>query len=156
MQLTSTQTFPADPTAVHAMVTDEAFLNHAASELGATSARVEATPQRTRVEAVVEAPGELRSFLGASLTVVQETAWSDAAPDGSRDGQVRITVPGTPASLEGAARLRPTASGSEITYDGTFTVKVPFLGPTIEKQAAPLIVETLEIQERVGRSWLTR
>lgn len=156
MQLTSRQEFPADPAAVHAMVTDPAFLRHAAQQLGATRAEVDAAPRRTRVEADVETPGEVRAFLGPTITVAQEMVWTDAAPDGSRDATVVIDVMKAPATLRGTARLEPTASGSAITYAGEFTVNVPFVGGTVEKQTAPLILDTIEVQGRVGREWLAR
>lgn len=156
MQLTSRQDFPADPATVHAMVTDEEFLAHAARRMGSPDARVEATPERSRVEASVESPPEVRSFIGPRLAIVQETTWGAAAPDGSRDGTISITVPGAPVTLVGTVRLAPTASGSTIDYDGDLDVKIPLVGGRVEREAAPAILDSLETQARVGRDWLTR
>lgn len=156
MHLISRQEFPADPARVHAMVTDEDFLAHAAAELGSVDARVAATSARTAVEASVPSPSEIRAFIGPTLRIVQETTWAEPQTDGRRSGTVTITVPGAPVTLVGSALLAPTASGSEITYDGDLTVKVPLLGSRIEAQAAPTILEAFEAQGRVGRAWLRR
>ncbi|MFP5416034.1 MAG: DUF2505 domain-containing protein [Actinomycetes bacterium] len=156
MQFTNRQVFPADPHVVHAMVTDEDFLSHAAVEMGALDARVAADATRSAVHASVEPPAGVRPFVGPRLSIVQEMTWGQAAADGSRDGILSITVAGAPVTMRGTARLEPTASGSTITYDGELTVNVPLVGARIEQAAAPALLEALEAQGRVGRTWLTR
>lgn len=156
MHLTSRQDFPAPPARVYAMLTDEAFLRHAAVEMGSPDARVAASASRTAVEATIESPPEVRAFVGATLAILLEVAWGDAEPDGSRSGTFSMTVPGTPVTVAGTTRLEPTASGSVLAYDGELTVKVPLIGSRIEREAAPAIHEALDAQARVGRAWLTR
>ena len=156
MHLINRQEFPADPARVHAMVTDEAFLAHAAAELGSPDARVAATAARTAVAASIETPPEINAFGGPRLSIVQETTWADAAPDGSRTGTIDLTVAGAPVSVRGTALLAPTPEGSAITYEGDLVVKVPLRGGRIEAAAAPTILEAFEAQGRVGRAWLAR
>lgn len=156
MQLENRQEFPAPPADVYAMLTDEEFLRHAAEQMGSPDARVIASATRTAVEASVDAPAEVRPFVGDRLRITQEMTWDAAAPDGSRTGTFSITVPGAPVTMAGTARLAPTASGSVLDYTGDLTVKIPLLGPRIEKEAAPAILEALDAQARVGRSWLSR
>lgn len=156
MHLISRQEFPADPQRVHAMLTDETFLAHAAAELGSTDARVAATSTRTAVEAAVETPTEIKAFVGPTLRIIQEQTWAEPEPDGRRSGTVTITVPGAPVTLVGSAVLAPTDQGSVLTYEGDLSVKVPLLGGRIEAQAAPTILEAFDAQGRVGRTWLQR
>ena len=156
MQFTNRQEFPADPHAVHAMVSDEGFLAHAATQMGALDATVAATPARSVVEASVESPIEVRAFVGPRITIIQNLTWAQPAGDGSRDGTLSIRVAGAPLTLTGTARLEPTASGSVITYAGELTVDVPLIGGRIESVAAPAILEALDAQGRVGRTWLAR
>ena len=59
-----------------------------------------------------------------------------------------------PVEVDAHARLAPTASGCAVEYSGTLAVKVPILGPALEKQSAPFILDTLAIQERSGNAWL--
>lgn len=156
MHLNSRQDFPAAAQRVHAMLTDEDFLRHAAVEMGSPEATVAATGSRTAVEATIEAPQEVRAFVGATLRILLEVSWGDAASDGSREGTFSMRVPGTPLTVNGTTRLEPTASGSALTYDGDLSVKVPIFGPRVEQEAAPIILEALDAQARVGRDWLTR
>lgn len=86
MKITARQTYPADPIAVHAMLTDEAFLARAASELGAVEHKVAATASRSALAAALPSPSEIRRFIGDTLRIVMDTTWSDAAADGSRSG----------------------------------------------------------------------
>lgn len=156
MQLTNRQEFPATPDQVFAMLTNEAFLRHAATELGSPDARVVSSSSRTAVEATVDAPAEIIPFVGKRLSIAQEVTWEGTDPDGSRPGTFTITVPGAPVTFAGAVRLAPSASGSVVEYAGELTVRIPLLGARIEKEAAPAILEALDAQAHVGRSWLTR
>ena len=154
MKITAAQSYPADPTAVHAMLTDEAFLARAASELGAVEHKVAATPSRSALEAALPAPSEIRRFIGDTLRIVMDTTWSDAAGDGSRGGVLTLTVPGAPMKAVADVRIAPAASGSTVTYDGDLTVSIPLVGGQVEKMAAPQILDALAAQERVGQAWL--
>ena len=96
------------------------------------------------------------AFVGERLAIVQEVRWGPVDADGARSGTFSITVPGKPVTFEGTARLEPTASGSVIDHAGDLSVRIPLLGARIEKEAAPAILEALDVQARVGRAWLTR
>ena len=154
MRLSAQQSYGADPERVHALLTDEAFLSAAAVEMGATSHRVAASPGRTAVEATIDSPPEVRAFVGPSITLVQETRWQEPAADGSRAGDVSITVQGAPVSLEATCRLAPAPAGSTLAYDGELTVRIPVFGGAVEKAATPAILEALEAQEAVAQRWL--
>ncbi len=156
MELTATHVFAAPPEAVHAMMTDQAFLTHAAAASGAESRGVQATPTRTESTMLVAAPPEVRAFVGSRLTLRQTMEWGPAAPDGSRQGSLAIDVADTPVTVRARTTLRPTASGSRLEYDGHLEVNVPLLGRTIEKQAAPPILAALHAQQRIGADWLAR
>jgi hypothetical protein len=86
--------------------------------------------------------------------VVDEIIWEAEPVDGGRRGAAHITVEGLPAELLGTVTLAPGGKGSVLTYDGELTVSVPFLGPSLARQAAPLLLEALEIQQRVGDEFL--
>lgn len=154
MKLTARQSYPADPATVHAMLTDEAFLDRAAVEMGAVEHSVAVTADTTTVDAALQAPAPVRAFLGPHLRLRTETTWGLAAGDGSRSGALRITVPGSPVLVRATARLAPAASGTTIEYEGDLDVSVPLLGPAIEQQAAPEVLAALAAQERAGRRWL--
>jgi len=158
MQLTARHEFAAPCDRVYAMCIDPAFLTRACTDLGATSHTTDVSrgpdASTTRVSVQVETPGQLAALTGSSITVGQEMAWGGPAPDGSRDARLFIKVAGLPVTLDATARLAPTASGCAIDYAGTLSVKVPLLGPALEKQAAPFVLETLDIQQHSGNAWL--
>ncbi len=156
MHLTSRQEYSAAPAAVFAMLTDEAFLAEASAAMGATRYRATASATRTAVEASLPTPVEVRFFAGPTVQVTQQSSWGAAGEADAREGTFRIAVAGFPVDLSGTMRLAPAASGSTIEYAGDLTVAVPLMGPQVEKLAAPVILEALQTQERVGATWLAR
>lgn len=156
MQITCRQQYAASPAATHAMLTDPAFLSLAAERLGARDHDVAADPTATRVRASVPAPSEVRPFVGERMNVVQESTWGPAAPDGTRTGSFRFTVPGAPVEVACATRLAPNGAGTLVEYDGTLTIRIPLVGPMVEKAAAPTVMESLAAQEQAGADWLAR
>lgn len=156
MKLSRSHDFAAPPDAVHAMYTDEAFLTGVSEAMDAEDVRVSATPDASEVDASFEVPGPVRAFLGERTRIVQRMTWCPALPDGSREAQASITVPGTPASMTAVVRLTPTASGTRADYDGDLTVAVPLVGRQIERAVAPVFADTIDIQAREGRAWLAR
>ncbi|MFT3877859.1 MAG: DUF2505 domain-containing protein [Propioniciclava sp.] len=156
MHLTSRHELPADPDAAFTMLTNEAFLSQAARASGARNIHALASATRTAVEATVDSPAAVRAFIGTELTFTQTITWGPREADGARTGNVTIDIKGAPASLGGTVRLAPTASGSSLDWDGEFTVSVPFVGPSVERAAAPMIEESLDVIGSQARVWLTR
>lgn len=158
MHLTARHEFAAPADRVHAMSVDPEFLAQACRDVGAVDHSVEVTagPEGpvTRVSLATETIPAMRALAGATLTVGQEMTWGPADPDGSRNARLLIKVAGLPVTVDAQARLAPTASGSAIDYAGELTVDVPLLGGVIEKQAAPFVLEVLEIQQATGNRWL--
>jgi hypothetical protein len=99
-------------------------------------------------------PSVVARLAGPTMAVVDEITWAAAPLDGDRRGTAHISVEGLPAELVGTVTLAPGGRGSVLSYDGELTVKVPVLGPGLAKQAAPLLLEALEIQQRVGDEFL--
>ncbi len=158
MHLTARHEFAASPDRVYAMSVDPAFLTQACHDLGARSQTVDVTgtpdAATSRVSMEAETVPALARLAGETVTVGQEMSWGPASPDGTRTARMLIKVAGLPVVLDATARLAPTASGSAIDYEGDFSVKVPLIGPVIEKQAAPFVLETLDVQQRTGTAWL--
>lgn len=158
MHLTARHEFNAPCDRVYAMTTDPAFLAQVCRDLGAVDSTVDVsdTPPGavSRVSLTQPTPGPLVAFAGPTITVGQEFSWGEAAPDGSRTARLLIKVAGMPVHVDAVARLAPTAAGCAVDYDGTLSVKVPLIGPAMEKQAQPFLLETLEVQQRSGDAWL--
>lgn len=160
MQLTARQEFAAPPARVYAMCIDPEFLALAARDIGAFRHTVEVVPGGagvlTRVSVETETVPVLVPLAGRTLTLGQEMDWAGEGPDGAREARLVVKVAGFPVVMDARARLAPTASGCAIDYAGDLRVAVPVLGGTIERQAAPYVLEVLGIQQRTGAAWLAR
>lgn len=154
MQLTNVNGFAADPVTVHALLTNEPFLEEVCRATGALEHRVAATPTTTALERTLPTPSAVRRFTGETLTIVEASEWGPAAADGSRQGTIRADVTGLPVVLLGELSLRPGGIGTELRFEGTLTVSIPLLGPHLEKEAAPALLNALAVQEEVAGRWL--
>ncbi|MBM6400904.1 DUF2505 domain-containing protein [Phycicoccus sonneratiae] len=163
MRLTRREQLPAGPEEVYAVLTDPAFQEAkcaATTDGGAYSADVTPTATGHRVHTSRELPADglpdvARSFVGATLTVVEDYEWGAAGPDGTREAAVDLHVKGAPLTLKGVLRLEPDGSGSVEVLDAELKANVPFVGGKIEKAAAEPIgaaigVEVELLRERLG------
>lgn len=102
-------------------------------------------------------PDIVKPFVGSSVTVKEEQAWSAPAPDGSRTGTMGLEVVGTPAGLTADLRLTGTDQHSaEVVIDGDLTAKIPLLGGKIEKAALPYVSKVLRAEERSAAAYRDR
>jgi len=156
MEIHATNDFAASVPVVFAMLTDRLFLRAVCLATDPLEHEVSVDGLRTSTRRVMSSPSAVSRLTGATMTVIDQITWE---PDGSgveRRGAAHITVEGMPAELVGTVSLVPGGRGAVLSYDGELTVKVPLLGPGLAKQAAPLLLEALEIQQRVGEEYLTR
>lgn len=154
MDISSRLEFEADPKTVYQMMTDQGWLEELAASLDARTRGIDVAGTTTRVQLAVDAPEQVRSFVGATLDMDQTVTWSEPAADGSRTATMVIQVPGKPVSVDGNARLYPGGRGTVVEYTGELTVKVPFLGKKIEQQAAPHVKRAIDAQQQAGDDWL--
>ncbi|MBT9255881.1 DUF2505 domain-containing protein [Phycicoccus sp. MAQZ13P-2] len=164
MRLTRRERLDATPDEVYALLTDRGFQEakcEATTGGGAWSADVTQSAVGHRVATTRELPADglpdvARSFVGATLTVIESYDWGAPAPDGSREAVVDLHVKGAPLTLKGTLRLEPDGNGSAEVLDTELKANVPFVGGRIEKAAADPInaavdVEVGLLRERLGR-----
>lgn len=156
MHLSVRHTFAGDTDAVHAVLTDPAFLDHACRELGAVEYATATTDGVTTIDATLAAPLAARGLLGPRLVSRQEYTWGDPASDGSRTGTVRLTVEGFPLRVAGTTALRPAGDATEFVMDADLAVDLPLVGRTVERSAAPELQAMFADQARLGAEWLVR
>ena len=156
MQIKARNDFAADASVTHAMLTDPAFLTEVCVASGDVSYRVDAVAEHSAVERQMVTPSAVKKFLGDTLTLLQDVRWHQPSADGSRTGTLELTVQGMPAEAQVAIDLRPGGRGTVVSFDGDFTIKVPFVGAKLESQAAPALLAGFEVQQQVGDRWISR
>ena len=156
MDISSRLQFAAPPADVYAMMTDKAYLEEVCVASRSLSYEASVDGNVTRTSRGLPAPESAARFTGPVLTVLDETTWGPDQPDGSRTGDVRISVQGQPVTMRATLRLTPGGSGSEITLSGELKVAIPLIGKKMEQAAAPAVLAGFRTQQQVGTDWLSR
>jgi hypothetical protein len=153
MQIHASNDFAASTDVVFTMLTDRVFLRAVCLASEPLEHEVSVDGLTTRTRRVMPSPSAVAALAGPRLAIVDQITW---APDTGkmRQGTALINVEGLPAKLVGTVRLAPGGRGTILDYEGELTVSVPLIGPGLAKQAAPVLLEALEIQQRVGDQFL--
>lgn len=155
MDIHARNEFAAEPSRVCAMLTDRAFLTAVCLASTPESYEVTVDGSLTRTRRVLRSPSAVAKLTGPTLAIIDQIEW--AAPTGEvYHGAARISVEGLPAGLVGTVTLAPGGKGTVLDYHGDLTVDVPLIGPGLAKQAAPLLLEALDLQQRVGDEYLAK
>lgn len=161
MDLYSELRFDADPAAVFAMLTDEAFI--AEKTTAANALRHEVTVRRDGDRVTIDllrvmppdVPDFVRRFVGETIDIRQKDAWGPANDDGSRDGTIALEMSGAPVKATGTMRLAASDGvGTLVRIKGQLRASVPLIGGRIEQALHQGLEEAAKIEERVGRDWL--
>ncbi|HSU37402.1 MAG TPA: DUF2505 domain-containing protein, partial [Propionibacteriaceae bacterium] len=128
MDISTGLDFAASPADVFAMMTDQGYLEEVCVASESISYDVSVSGSSTRSSRTLPSPESAARFTGPQLTVVEEVAWAEAAPDGSRTGTMTMTITGQPVSLKGTLRLQPGGRGTTVDLNGELKVAIPLLG----------------------------
>lgn len=153
MEISATHQFPQPPQDAFAMLTDPAFLEAVCTASDPIEYSVFVDGLRTGARRTMRNHPSIERFTGATITVSDEVTWDGTGVDGVRTGRTLVLVEGMPVALNGTVTLAPAATGSTLTYTGDLKVSIPILGGALERQAAPILLEALEIQARVAQTW---
>ncbi len=107
---------------------------------------------------VLKTPSAIAKLAGPKLAITDQIIWAAATDqaDQGYHGTASITVEGLPAKLVGTVRLASGGRGAVLEYRGELSVDVPLIGPSLAKQAAPQLLEALELQQMVGDEYLSQ
>lgn len=152
MEISATHQYPQPPAATFAMLTDPAFLEAVCVATDPLDYSVYVEGLRTGARRTMKNHSSIERFTGPTITVTDEVAWAEADGD-TRTGTTVVAVEGMPVTLRGTVTLAPSGEGASLTYDGDLTVAIPLLGPALERQAAPLLLEALSRQAEVAQTW---
>ncbi|WP_116947322.1 DUF2505 domain-containing protein [Jiangella endophytica] len=161
MDLYSELRFDADPAAVFAMLTDEAYIEK--KTMAANAIRHEVTVRRDGDRVTIDllrvmppdVPDFVRRFVGETIDIKQRDIWGPAAADGSREGSIALEMSGAPVKATGTMTLVANGGASTVlTIKGLLKASVPLVGGKIEQAVHQGLTEAARIEERVGRDWL--
>jgi len=143
--------FDAAPAAVRAMLMDPGFWTQLA--VGRVDS-CDATPTTdgVTVDIGVRSPSQVQRLTGDVMSAVLTATWTQAG-DGWA-GPVAIDVKGLPAGFKGTSSLTPDGAGTSVVYQGDLTIRIPLVGPSLEKKTAPFLLGVLDAQQDVGTQWL--
>lgn len=100
-------------------------------------------------------PGEFRSFVGSDLDVRYTEVW-EAADGDARDGTFAVEIIGSPGHASGKVRMEAEGDITRFAAVGTVQVRVPLVGPMIERAVAGAVVKGLAAELTVADEWLAR
>lgn len=150
---------PADDVA--AVMLDEEYLRARLVQLGGPGAALlehhtDAAGGRYRIRQGVDAallPAVVSTLVAGNL-VIERTESLRHLGAGQWGGDVRVAIPGTPASAAGSLDLRDAGAGSELIISADVRVDVPFLGGRIEGFVAEQVQLLLAAETAFTMRWL--
>ncbi|KRE37701.1 hypothetical protein ASG73_08620 [Janibacter sp. Soil728] len=89
-------------------------------------------------------PRPVVSMVGDTLSITERQTWHPAREDGTRHGDLALSVAGVPLKLVGTIVLSPTAGGSSLAIDADLSCSIPIFGKKIEEAARPAIEESID------------
>lgn len=160
MDLYSELRFDADPAAVFAMLTDEAYIEK--KTMAANAIRYTASVRRDGDRVTIDllrvmppdVPDFVRRFVGETIDIKQRDTWGQAAVDGSREGSLALEMSGAPVRATGTMTLVRNGAATVLTIKGLLKASIPLVGGKIEQALHQGLTEAAKIEERVGNDWL--
>lgn len=163
MDISLTHDFHATPDDVSALFADESFAQARGDSAGSghADAIVDGTPATGFAVSIRQAvpaesiPSEFRSVVGSNLSVRYSEVWEPATAP-ARLGTFAVEIIGAPGHATGTLRLEPDGDITRFTVDGDVTVRIPLVGPMIEKAVATAVAKTLRKELSTADEWLAR
>ena len=96
-------------------------------------------------------PSIAAKLVGEEIRILTSESWTDP-----RAARLEVSVPGRPGRLDGDIRLSAVDGRTVQTVTGEITVAIPLLGSRLEQLIAGVLIDALDVEQRVGRTWLAR
>ena len=153
-RLTKTLTYDASAEAVAAMLDDTGFREEVLERQRVVRGSVSIEGDHVTIEQVRSAddiPSFARSFVGDEILIVQTESWTSPT-----SADVRLAIPGKPGEAVGTLELVESGGSTTESIDLDLTVKIPRVGGKIEQRIAGSVSAALDVEQEVGREWLSR
>jgi hypothetical protein len=161
MKLTESFSYEgADVEAVYALITDQAFRTESCANQGSLEYEVTVEPSGDGATVTVirtqeaDMPDFVKKLTGKTVKVKQTEVWGGPDGSGNRSADVKVSIIGQPAEMNGSALLRSSNTGTEFSLDGDVKVSIPFIGKKIEPEVAKAIRSSLREEVEYGQTKL--
>lgn len=150
----------ADVEAVYGLITNQAFRTESCANQGSTDYKVTVEPAGDGATVTVvrtqeaDMPDFVKKLTGNTVKVKQTEVWSGPDASGNRSADVKVSIIGQPAEMNGSALLRSSNTGTEFSLNGDVKVSIPFIGKKIEPEVAKAIRSSLREEVEYGQSKL--
>ena len=162
MPIDTSAELPADPDAVLAVLSDEAFLRERAADLDTPVEFLQVGPgpstELRLLASTAGIPPLFARFVGDSVSVLERQSWSADAAGGHRAVlDVRAQVFGRTVRLRGERRLLPVdGGGTRSTVTGAAEVDAPFIKKQAQGAVEELVLTDLRREEALLRRRLAQ
>ena len=147
-------TYDATAEAVAGMLDDPGFREAVLARQRVVRGSVSIDGDHVTIEQVRSSddiPSFAQKFVGDEILIVQTEDWtSPTAAD------VRLTIPGKPGDAVGTLELVEAGGTTTESVELDLTVKIPLVGGKIEQLIAGIVSAALDVEQEVGREWLSR
>jgi hypothetical protein len=153
-KLTKRLTYDATAEAVAAMLDDTGFREEVLARQRVVRGSVDIDGDVVVIEQVRSAddiPSFAKKFVGDEILIVQTENWTSPT-----SADVRLTIPGKPGEAVGTMELVEAGGTTTEVVDLDLTVKIPLVGGKIEQMIADMVGFALDVEQKVGREWLSR
>lgn len=167
MQYTKQFTYSAPAADVYAMIIDPAFQTRRSKVGKPEHAEVKVTPGPgdgatvslvRRMKFDMHLPAFVqKKFGGVKFTLTETQVWPDSAGSATdRTGKLTASVQGYSGGAAGTLRLTETGGVTTVALNADVTVKIPLIGPKLEKVAAGMLDKLLARDQKIGSDWLAK
>lgn len=153
--------YRAHPDRVFEMLCDEAFREKVCRAVGSVSCEVSVSRNgdtaHVRNHRVMQAdlPDVARRVVGDTIELVQIEDWAARGADGARSADFRLEIPGKPGHVTGTVTISPEGDTTREVITGQVKVSIPLVGRKLEAEVARAMKAALEVEGRVGATWLS-
>ncbi len=160
MHITQSFVYPAPLDRISTMYADPGYLLHRLDRTGVVDPHVDVTEGAGTTTVVATLTGDTSLLPSAARRFVKSglsgrlTLTLTPRQGSSRRATLDVAISGAPVSASGAMVLTESGDTTSATIDVDFSVKIPLMGGTIEKQAVGYVRGALETEPAAAAQWL--
>lgn len=154
-------TYPADVDAVVAMLSDPQFQRGRAERLHPENLECQVAPAGAGFRALLSGtvppsrlPAAASRLIRSAVAFTVTEAWAGAAADGTRAGDLTVSVQGAPVKASGTMKMVPGQGTTTVELDLELRVSVPLVGRSLEEKALGLAGHVVRDEERRATAYL--